>query len=61
MEENLYPFKLKPPAKSSTGVLVSTPGTIACPRCGCLIIPGSKGSELGVKLKKGCSCRCHEA
>lgn len=55
-----YPFKIKPVAKSSTGVLVSTPGCIACPKCGCLMIPGSRGHELGVKLKKGCPCLCHE-
>jgi hypothetical protein len=54
-----YVFKEKPAAKSSTGVLTSTPGTIACPKCGCLMIPGSKGAELGVKLKKNCPCKCH--
>jgi len=31
----MCPFKLKPAAKSSTSILISTPGAVACPRCGC--------------------------
>ena len=53
-----YRFKEKPAAKSSSSVLVATPGVIACPTCGCLMT-GEVG-DLGVKIKKGCECRCHQ-
>src|SRR5579859_2648163 len=34
-EEDSYRFNEKPVAKSSTSILVSAPGAIACPSCGC--------------------------
>jgi hypothetical protein len=34
-EDEPYIFKEKPVAKSGTSVLISTPGNIACPTCGC--------------------------
>jgi len=45
-----YPFKLKPPTKSSTSVLTAS----VCQRCGCKL----DGKHGGGKV--GCKCACHE-
>lgn len=55
-EEEAYRFNEKAAAKSSTGVLVSTPGVIACPSCGCRPVNVNANA---VTHKKGCTCKCH--
>lgn len=55
-----YKFPDRPAAKSSTGVLVSTPGAIACPKCGCRSL-GANEAQARQCWKKGCECKCHES
>ena len=43
-----YEFKEKPATKSSTGVLTSAPGKIACQLCGCRD-----------RQRMHCECLCH--
>lgn len=52
-----YQFVEKPAAKSSTAVLTTTPGDIACPKCGHFMTPADpKGVPYS---QKGCTCKCH--
>jgi|SRR5579859_648673 len=56
-EEDAYRFQEKPAAKSSTSILISTPGQVACQVCGCL--PPDDIGRTGGRTKKGCDCKCH--
>ena len=55
-----YQFKIKPAAKSSTSVLTSTPGAIACPKCGCRSLGIKREYADRPAIKKDCKCTCHE-
>lgn len=59
MYENLepYPFKVKPPAKSSTSVMKAS----VCQKCGHKLdgAPGSISGSFGPD-GKACKCFCHE-
>lgn len=57
-EEDAYHFNEKPVAKSSTNILISTPGQVACQVCGCL--PADDMGRTGGRTKKGCTCKCHK-